>query len=42
MLLAGMLGAVIDLGGSDLHLTVGAPPIVRHNGKLTPLEDSGR
>ena len=26
-----------DCGGSDLHLTVGAPPSARVNGKLHPL-----
>ncbi len=38
-LLADLLGAVLDLGCSDLHLTVGAPPMVRRNGHLQALED---
>ena len=28
-----------DQGGSDLHITAGAPPACRVNGLLTPLED---
>jgi twitching motility protein PilT len=34
-----MLVALIDVGGSDLHLTVGAPPTVRINGDLSHLPD---
>jgi len=33
-----LLQAVIDLSGSDLHLTVGVPPTIRHNGRLRPLD----
>jgi twitching motility protein PilT len=32
------LDAVIDLGGSDLHLTAGLPPTVRINGELQPVK----
>ena len=34
-----VLGELIDVGGSDLHLTVASPPMVRLNGELTPLGD---
>lgn len=33
-----LLIAVLNLGGSDLHLTVGAPPTVRLRGDMTALE----
>jgi twitching motility protein PilT len=33
-----LLQAVIDLKGSDLHLAVGLPPTIRHNGRLRPLD----
>lgn len=36
--LATLLDKVVHLGGSDLHLTVGAPPVVRIQGELHPLE----
>lgn len=32
-----LLQQVIDNQGSDLHLTVGAPPVIRVDGKLQPL-----
>lgn len=32
------LRRMLQLGGSDLHLTVGAPPVARVDGKLVPLE----
>jgi twitching motility protein PilT len=32
------LRALIDLGGSDLHLKVGAPPLMRLEGLLRPLD----
>ena len=32
------LTALIDRGGSDLHLTVGVPPTIRVHGDLQPLE----
>jgi twitching motility protein PilT len=34
-----MLVALIDFGGSDLHLTVGPPPMIRAHGDLRPLPD---
>ena len=37
--LIGALLAVLDLGASDLHITVGAPPCVRVDGNLRPLEN---
>jgi twitching motility protein PilT len=37
-----MLVAMVDAHGSDLHLTVGAPPSVRVNGALRPLPDYDR
>ncbi len=30
---------LLELGGSDLHLTAGSRPIVRHLGKVIPVED---
>ncbi len=33
-----LLQLVVDEGASDLHIEVGAPPVVRMNGELTPLE----
>jgi twitching motility protein PilT len=35
---ADILLEVIDAGASDLHLTVGAPPMVRERGRLRPLD----
>jgi twitching motility protein PilT len=35
---AGVLLEVVDRRASDLHLTAGAPPMVRVRGRLTPLE----
>src|SRR3954452_12536295 len=35
---AEILLEVIDAGASDLHLTVGAPPMVREKGRLRPLD----
>ena len=37
--LTDLLIETLDRNCSDLHLTVGAPPTVRLNGQLTPLED---
>jgi twitching motility protein PilT len=37
--LTDLLIEVLNRGCSDLHLTVGAPPTVRQNGSLTPIED---
>ena len=31
------LKTMIDKGASDLHITVGSPPLIRINGELTPL-----
>jgi twitching motility protein PilT len=36
--LAEVLGEMLDLGASDLHLTTGTHPMVRVRGELTPLE----
>src|SRR5204862_3644752 len=33
------LQKVVDKGGSDLHLKVPAPPLMRIQGKLAPVED---
>ena len=32
------LRAVVEMGGSDLHLKVPAPPLVRLHGGLVPIE----
>ena len=37
-----MLGALVDAGGSDLHLTVGSPPMIRVDGGLRPLPGYGK
>jgi twitching motility protein PilT len=34
-----LLSAVLDLGGSDLHLTAGAPPVIRVHGDLVQLQE---
>jgi twitching motility protein PilT len=34
-----MLRTLVESGGSDLHLTVGAPPMIRLHGNLFPLPD---
>jgi pilus retraction protein PilT len=36
------LQEVLDLDGSDLHVTVGAPPNIRVNGSLRPLDNVDR
>ena len=36
--LADFLMAVIEKGGSDLHITAGLPPMIRINGELEPLK----
>jgi pilus retraction protein PilT len=36
------LQEVLDLDGSDLHVTVGAPPSIRVNGSLRPLDNTNR
>jgi twitching motility protein PilT len=40
--LADMLETLITCGGSDLHLTAGAPPTVRLNGVMRPIEGADR
>jgi twitching motility protein PilT len=40
--LADLLEALIVCGGSDLHLTAGAPPTVRLNGVMRPIGDTPR
>jgi len=37
-MLAEVLGEMLDAGASDLHVTVGAHPMLRLRGELTPLE----
>ncbi len=39
MNLHGMLKEMIERGASDLHLTTGAPPMLRLEGRITPLDD---
>ena len=39
--LAGLLARAAERGGSDLHLTAGAPPQIRLNGALEPQADLG-
>lgn len=39
--LAGLLARTVERGGSDLHLTAGAPPQVRLNGTLEAQADLG-
>ena len=37
-----MLGAMVQLKGSDLFLTAGFPPAIKLNGKLTKLNETVR
>jgi twitching motility protein PilT len=37
-----MLVALVEAGGSDLHLTVGSPPMIRVDGTLRPLAGYGK
>ena len=37
--LVDLLTLTRQLGGSDLHLSIGAPPVARIDGVLTPLSD---
>jgi twitching motility protein PilT len=37
--LAELLTGMLDAGASDLHLTAGAPALIRVNGELSPLRD---
>jgi twitching motility protein PilT len=39
--LGAVLSRALDLGASDVHLSAGAPPIVRINGELVGLDDEG-
>jgi twitching motility protein PilT len=34
-----LLGVLLDRDGSDLHLTAGAPPVIRIHGELMPVND---
>lgn len=36
-----LLDYAIEKGASDLHITVGLPPMIRIDGKLLPIQDSG-
>ena len=36
-----LLGLVLSMDGSDLHLTAGARPTIRIHGDLKPLEQFG-
>ena len=36
--IAQYLAAINDVGGTDLHLTAGAPPLIRRDGVLSPIE----
>jgi twitching motility protein PilT len=36
-----VLAAVLQLSGSDLHLTAGSPPLMRVNGDLAPMQGYG-
>jgi twitching motility protein PilT len=36
--IAQYLAAINDAGGTDLHLTAGAAPLIRRDGVLTPIE----
>lgn len=35
-----LLLKLVERGGSDLHITVGMPPVMRINGRLVPTEDA--
>ncbi len=37
-----LLGYLLEVGGSDLHLTAGSPPQVRVHGQLRKLDDYGK
>ncbi len=41
MNLPDLLKATLELGGSDLHLSIGSPPQVRVDGELRRLEPAG-
>ena len=38
MNLVDLFNITADMGGSDLHLSVGSPPRIRVNGRLRPLD----
>ena len=40
MELNALLKRAVDLGATDVHLKVGRPPVVRHDGDLMPLDDA--
>jgi twitching motility protein PilT len=42
LVLDDLLAHLLEVGGSDLHLTVGAPPTVRLRGEMLPVEGQGR
>ena len=33
-----LLKTLVDVNGSDLHLTAGSPPVIRVNGELRPVQ----
>ena len=37
--LSDLLKRMVDMGGSDLHITTNSPPRIRAHGELKPLED---
>ena len=39
MILDDLLKKIVELDGSDLHITVGTPPRVRKSGALLPMGD---
>ena len=39
MILEDLLKKIVELDGSDLHITVGTPPRVRKDGALLPMGD---
>ena len=38
VLIEKLLATVIQLKASDLHITVGQPPVLRHNGRMKRLD----
>ena len=40
MTLHEMLKEMVERGASDLHLTTGAPPMLRLHGRMSPLGDT--
>ena len=39
MMIEDLMEQMIEMGGSDLHLSAGIPPYFRISGKLTPIGD---